>query len=105
MTGKSPEHVWELAQELWSELTNNMNLMLSVGSSDVCILIFKALVSFLGDPDCQRMFLVCEDESRMFLSAVIDYLVVEQDNFQTQKTDRNKTVKLLKICPIVIEAL
>ena len=41
----------------------------------------------------------------MFLSAVVDYLILEQDNFQAQKTDRNKTIKLLKICPIVIETL
>lgn len=79
--------------------------MLSVGSSEVCILIFKALVNFLQDPDCQKMFLMSEDESRTFLSAVVDYLVVEQDNFQAQKIDRNKTIKLLKICPIVIETL
>ena len=97
--------VWELAQEFWSELTDNMNLMLSVGSSEVCILIFKALLNFLSDLDCQKLFLQCEDESQTFLSAVVDYLVVEQENFQSQKTDRNKTIKLLKICPIVIETL
>ena len=80
-TGENPAQVWEHAQELWSELTNNMNLMLSVGQPDVCILIFKALLNFLGDPDCQRLFLQCEDESRTFLSAVVDYLIMEQDNF------------------------
>lgn len=79
--------------------------MLSVGSSEVCILIFKALLNFLSDLDCQKLFLQCEDESKTFLSAVVDYLVVEQENFQSQKTDRNKTIKLLKICPIVIETL
>jgi len=41
----------------------------------------------------------------MFLSAVVEYLGVEQENFQAQKTERNKTIKLLKICPIVIESL
>ena len=104
---KASQHkkVWELASEFWSELTDSMSLMLSVGSSDVCTLIFKALLNFLGDPDCQRLFLQCEEETRIFLLAVVDYLSVEQENFQSQKTDRNKTIKLLKICPIVIETL
>ena len=95
----------EVAQDVWSELTNAMNTMLSVGSSEVCILIFKALLNFLSDQDCRALFLQCEDESRTFLSAVIDYLTLEQDNFLEQKTDRNKMIKLLKICPIVIETL
>ena len=82
-----------------------MSLMLSVGSSDVCIFIFKALLTFLADSDCQKLFLQSEEETKMFLSAVVDYLCVEQENFQAQKTERNKTIKLLKICPIVIETL
>ena len=45
--------VQEVAQDFWSELTNAMNLMLSVGSSEVCILIFKALLNFLSDQDCR----------------------------------------------------
>ena len=53
----------EVAQDVWSELTNAMNTMLSVGSSEVCILIFKALLNFLSDLDCQKLFLQCEDES------------------------------------------
>lgn len=39
------------------------------------------------------------------MQAVIDYLVNEIESLQSQKTDRNKTIKLLKICPIVIETL
>lgn len=94
-----------MAAEFWCELTDSMNLMLSVGSSDVCVLIFKALNAFLADSDCQQLFLMCEEETKTFLSAVVDYLVVEHENFEAQKTDRNKTIKLLKICPIVIETL
>jgi len=95
----------EMSAEFWCDLTDNINLMLSVGSSDVCVLIFKALNAFLADSECQLLFLQCEEETRTFLSAGIDYLAQEHDNFETQKTDRNKTIKLLKICPIVIETL
>ena len=91
--------------DFWSELTDSMNLMLSVGSSEVCMQIFRALKNFLGDESGQKLFFMCEDESRTFLTAVVDYLMVEQENFLAQKIDRNKTIKLLKICPIVIETL
>lgn len=60
-----------------------MNLMLNVGSSEVCVLIFKALLNFLGDYDCQKLFLYCEEESRTFLQAVVDYLVSEIENLQS----------------------
>ena len=66
-----------MAKEFWTELTDCMSLMLSVGSSDVCILIFKALLTFLADSDCQYLFLFCEEETKMFLSAVVDYLYTE----------------------------
>ena len=99
------EQVWELASEFWTELTDSMNLMLSVGSTEVCMMIFKSLNNFLGDNDCQLLFLKCEDETKIFLSAVVDYLAVEQENIQSQKSDRNKTIKLLKICPTIIDAL
>jgi len=75
--------VWELAQEFWSELTDCMSLMLSVGSSEVCIQIFKALLNFLGDADCVQLFLQSEDETRIFMMAVVDYLNAEQENFQS----------------------
>ena len=97
--------LWTMANDFWGELTDCMNLMLSVGSSEVCVLLFKALNNFLGDIDCLKLFLWCEEESRTFLTAVVDYLVVEYDNLQSQKTDKNKTIKLLKICPMVIETL
>ena len=39
------------------------------------------------------------------MQAVVDYLQIEIENLQSQKSDRNKTIKLLKVCPIVIETL
>lgn len=74
--------------------------MMSVGSMQVCHLVFKALQDFLSNQTCQQMYLSCEDEARNLLTATIDFLQSEQE---TLKDDRNKTIKLLKIIPIIIE--
>ena len=89
-----------MAVEFWTEITDQIFTMMSVGSLHVCHLVFKALQDFLSNQVCQQMYLSCEDEARNFLSATIDFLQSEQE---TLKDDRNKTIKLLKIIPIIIE--
>ena len=74
--------------------------MMSVGSMQVCHLVFKALQDFLSNQTCQQMYLSCEDEARNLLTATIDFLQSEQE---TLKDDRNKTIKLLKIIPITLQ--
>ena len=105
-------HESELALEFWTELSDQLNILISVGSTEACIMILKSLQDFLSNPMCLQLFLSCEEEGRNILLSLADYLANELESQATSDTtkgktistaDRNKTIKLLKICPMIIE--
>ena len=75
---------------------------MNVGSLQVCHFVYKALQDFLSFQTCQFLFLACETEARNLIQATTDFLQAEQE---TLKNDKNKTIKFLKVIPIVIETL
>ena len=70
----------ELALEFWTELSDNLNMLISVGSTEVCLMVFKSLQDFFSNPMCLQLFLSCEEESRNLIMSISDYLQNELES-------------------------